>query len=63
MKAPRVPAAAVSLLLGAGFLYLVGRYTDNAGFRFAGLILAAVAIISALARAGTRRGGGDGEAG
>lgn len=63
MKAPRVPVATVSLLLAAGFIYLVGRYTDNAGFRFAGLILAAVALITALARAGARSGRDDGDAG
>lgn len=63
MKAPRVQAATVSLLLAAGFLYLVGHSTDNGGFRFAGMILAAVALITALAQAGARRDRDDGDAG
>jgi hypothetical protein len=46
----------VALAIASGMIWLVGTYTDNAGFQVAGLIVGVVALINGFNQA---RGGGD----
>jgi hypothetical protein len=47
---------ALGLLAGGVFLFAVGAYTDNGGFRFAGGILLVVSAVLALQQPSKRPG-------
>jgi uncharacterized membrane protein YiaA len=59
MNLNRITATTVTMFLTAGFLFLVGTYTENSGFQFAGFIFAVVALITALNQATSTSNSGD----
>ena len=54
MNLSRIRPATVTLILAAGFIYLVGSRTENSGFELAGVILYVVAVIMAFNPATSR---------
>lgn len=51
----KIKSSTVALLVGGLLLLLVGTYTENGGFQFAGALLLFVSVIIALRQAGSRR--------
>ncbi len=51
----RIRPSTIALALAAGFMLLVGTYTENGGFQLAGILLAVVAGIVALNQARSSR--------
>lgn len=60
MKLSNIRATTFSLFLATLLLLLVGTYTENAGFQWAGVLLGVVSTITAVNQA---RSSGDGEGG
>ncbi len=55
----QIKPSTVALLLGGLFLLLVGMYTENGGFQFAGFLLLLVSAILALNEVSNNRKGTD----
>lgn len=51
MKLSNIRAMTVALLLATFLLLLVGTYTENAGFQWAGILLGVVTAITAINQA------------
>jgi hypothetical protein len=60
MEFSRIRPSTIALVLAAGFMLLVGTYTENGGFQLAGILLAVVAGVVALSQA---RSSGDSDKG
>lgn len=56
MDLSRIRSSTVALVVAAGVMFLVGKYTENAGFMYAGVILGVVVLITGFNQATSRRG-------
>lgn len=54
MNIKKISPGTISLIVAAMMLFVVGTYTENSGFQFAGGILLTVALITALNQASKR---------
>jgi len=54
MDLSRIRPATVALAVAAGVMALVGTYTDNSGFQWAGIILGVVAVITGINQLNSR---------
>lgn len=56
MDPSRIRSSTVALAIAAGVMFLVGKYTENAGFMYAGVIVGVVALITGFNQARSRDG-------
>jgi hypothetical protein len=57
MKRSNIRATTVALFIATFLLLLVGTYTENAGFQWAGVLLGVVSVITAVNQARSPRDG------
>ncbi len=55
MNLKQIKPGTMALLVGGLFMLLVGTYTGNGGFQFAGVLLLLVSTITALHQASSRQ--------